>query len=102
MVKQQDNELLTMSAADPAEIAKGRELLRRQGYFIMHSQLLHENIAVVEHDEGRWYAPPEYVTYTLEELTLLAEGHRQGQIVTLRDLRQLNRAKKLFRGRIIL
>jgi hypothetical protein len=100
MAEQQssDNELLTVSAADPA---KGRELLRQQGYFIMYSQLLCEDIAVVEHDDDRRYAPVEYVTYTLEELTLLADGHRQGHIVTLGDLRQLHQAKKLFQGRII-
>ncbi|NSW84276.1 MAG: hypothetical protein HPY90_13580 [Syntrophothermus sp.] len=72
---------------DPAqEAAKGRVLLRRQGYVLIYSHLLGETIALVQPGfQGR--LPEGMVSYTTEEIKLLKDLSED-------DLKLLHKAKR--------
>ncbi|MGD0620907.1 MAG: hypothetical protein ABSA82_00325 [Thermacetogeniaceae bacterium] len=104
-----DADKLTTGTPDEC-IALGaacREQIRQKGYCLVRSANLGgavlggEVIAVVDSDTRRNLAPAGYVTYTLRELELLAEGYQAGHIVTIGDLRLLHIAKKKLGGVII-
>jgi hypothetical protein len=94
-LRERDTLLLTLAGADPGEIAKAKEQLRRQGYFLMHSQALGKHIAVIEHDRCRQNVPPGTPTYTFHEIRLLQQGVEAGHIVSIADLRLLHTAKRM-------
>jgi len=100
MMNHQDSEPLTLDGANADEMHSGSEMLRRQGYFLMHSSILCEDIVIVESEDARRYATG-HATYTLHELELLRNGYQDGYIVTLADLRLMHIAKKLFKAKII-
>jgi hypothetical protein len=81
--------------------AEIREHIRRRGFCLVRSKALGETIAVVDSDHHRRLAPAGYVTYTLAELILLAEGHQAGHITTIGDLRLLHSAKAKLKGVIV-
>jgi hypothetical protein len=92
---------LSLAAADAAEIEKGREQLRRKGYFRMHSRALNERIAIIEHDRYRANVPQGIPVYTLNEIRLLQESVEAGHIVTIGELRQIHAAKRELKGAIL-
>jgi hypothetical protein len=99
-----DADLLTTGI--PGEMndlgAACREQIRRKGYCLVRSAALGgEVIAVVDSDTRRNLAPAGYLTYTLRELELLAEGYQAGHIVTIGDLRLLHKAKSKLGGVIV-
>jgi len=88
------------AGADP-DRARATEQLRQRGFFLMFSQALGEQIAVVEHDRFRQSGPPGIPVYTFQEIMLLQQGIDTGTIINIEDLRLLHEAKKRFKGAII-
>jgi len=97
-LRQRDVLPLTLAGADPDEVAKAKEQLRRRGYFLMASQALGERIAVVEDDRYRPDTPQGVPVYALAEIRLLQQGVEAGHIVSIADLRLLHTAKKKLGG----
>jgi hypothetical protein len=98
-LRQRPDDAALLTTGTPGEMndlgAACREQIRRKGYCLVRSAALGgEVIAVVDSDTRRNLAPAGYVTYTLRELELLAEGYQAGHIVTIGDLRTLHEAKK--------
>jgi hypothetical protein len=96
-----DNLPLNLAGADPAGEALAKEQMRRQGYFLMHSQALGERIAVIEHDRCRQSVPRGVPVYTLKEIRLLQQGIEAGNIISIADLRLLHSAKRDLKGMIL-
>lgn len=104
-----DNQPLATGTPDGISAlgAACREQIRKKGYCLVRSAILGgavlggKVIVVVDSDTRRNLAPAGYVTYTLRELELLAEGYQAGHIVTIGDLRLLHSAKKHLGGVIV-
>jgi hypothetical protein len=65
---------LVMGCADPGEIAKAREMMKRKGYFLMDSPVLGERVAVVEKDADRRKAPQGCPDIHLRGITAAGPG----------------------------
>jgi len=96
-----DCQPLSLAGADPAEVAQAREQLRHRGYFLMHSQALGGQVAVMEQDSCRQNVPQGLPVYTLAEIGLLQQGVEAGNIVSIGDLRLLHEAKSRLGGVIV-
>jgi hypothetical protein len=99
-----ESQPLALAGADVAEVVKGRELLKAQGYFLMHSRALEEQIAVITTEADRGRVPGRFKgipVYTLAEIRLLAEGVKAGDLQRVADLRLLHTAKKKMGGVIL-
>jgi hypothetical protein len=100
-LQQRDTLPLTLDGADPAEEARARGQLRQRGFFLMFSQTLGEQVAVVEHDRFRQDVPQGIPIYALAEIRLLQQGVKAGTVRTIADLRLLHSAKKNLKGVIV-